>query len=86
MSFRAKPESYEARVGGMRKLSGTGTTMAMSVGMVWQDRQAAGYTVALGEPLPAEPTISDGSTSIDLCESSSMEGATLYKSITGAPD
>lgn len=43
-------------------------------------RQAAGAPVALGEPLPAEPTISDGSHPIDPSESSiEWSGRNLLK-------
>jgi polyisoprenoid-binding protein YceI len=43
--------------------------MSTSIGIVWPRGRRPVAPVALGEPLPAEPTISDGTHPIDLSES-----------------
>jgi len=77
--YGANSESYEARVAA-EKLSRAGYTK------VWEYRdgfagwQSAGAPIALSEPLPAGPTISDGTHPIDVSESSiEWSGRNLLK-------
>ena len=77
--YGANSESYEARVAA-EKLSRTGYNNVYEYRDGLAGWQAAGDPVALGEPLPAEPTISDGVHPIDLSESSiEWSGRNLLK-------
>jgi rhodanese-related sulfurtransferase len=67
--YGANSESYEARLAA-EKLSRSGYTNVYEYRDGLAAWQAAGAPVALGEPLPAEPTISDGTHPIDPSESS----------------
>jgi hypothetical protein len=53
----------------LRNCPGQATPMSMSIGIVWPDGRRPVAPVALGEPLPSEATISDGTHPIDLFES-----------------
>jgi len=77
--YGANSESYEARVAA-EKLSRAGYTDVYEYRDGLAAWQAAGAPVALGEPVPAEPTISDGPHPIDLSESSiEWSGRNLLK-------
>src|SRR5258707_4572587 len=77
--YGANSESYEARVGA-GKLPRAGYTNVYEYRDGLTGWQAASAPVALGEPLPAEPTISDGSYRIDLSECSiEWSGRNLLK-------
>jgi rhodanese-related sulfurtransferase len=66
--YGANSESYEARVAA-EKLSRAGYTNVYEYRDGLAAWQAAGAPVASGEPLPGEPTISDGAHPVDLSES-----------------
>jgi rhodanese-related sulfurtransferase len=77
--YGANSESYEARIAA-EKLSRAGYAKVYEHRDGFAVWQSAGAPIALGEPRPAEPTISDGIHPVDLSESSiEWSGRNLLK-------